>query len=249
MLGLGIGLGLMLAGCQDEAASTKGGLPFTGPMVLAISWQPAFCERAQRRRECRTQTSNRYDANHFSLHGLWPQPASNTYCGVSADQERLDRDGKWRRLDMERLPQALWDRLRRTMPGTRSNLHRHEWVKHGTCYSKTAETYYAHSLGLMDALNASSVRALFGKNIGRSLRNSEIRAAFDKAFGAGVGDRVRVSCRRDGRRELIVELTLGLAGAISAPNMSAADLGALALAAPTTRPGCPVGIVDPAGFQ
>ncbi|MGI9354530.1 MAG: hypothetical protein ACR2PF_05150 [Rhizobiaceae bacterium] len=36
-----------------------------GPMVLAISWQPADCERAKRRPECWTQKIGCYDTSHF----------------------------------------------------------------------------------------------------------------------------------------------------------------------------------------
>jgi len=42
--------------------------------LLALTWQPSFCENKPNRKECRTQTTNRYDAKHWSLHGLWPQP-------------------------------------------------------------------------------------------------------------------------------------------------------------------------------
>ena len=52
------------------------------------------------------------------------------------------------------------------MPGTRSALHRHEWLKHGTCYGDTAEEYFADALQLMAELNASPVRALLAARIG-----------------------------------------------------------------------------------
>lgn len=244
--------GLLLAACQGDDGSTRsssGAGKYDGEMVLAISWQPAFCENARRKRECRSQTATRYDATHFALHGLWPQSRSNIYCGVSAEQERLDKSGKWSRLDIARLPQDLWDRLRITMPGTQSGLHRHEWVKHGTCYSADAETYYEDSLALMDAINASSVQALFAGAIGTRLTNAQVRNGFDAAFGKGVGDRVRLSCRRDGNRQLIVEMTLGLKGVIEASVANPPDIAALALAALPTDPGCPGGTIDPAGFQ
>jgi len=56
---------------------------------------------------------------------------------------------------------------------------------------------------------------------------------------------VRIACRRDGNRQLIVEMTLGLKGAIA----KNPDIGTLALAAQKTDPGCPGGIVDRAGLQ
>ena len=70
---------LLLSGCwpggQEESK-------FDGDMVLAISWQAGFCETRPRLPECRSQTNKRYDANHFALHGLWPQPGNLAYCDV-----------------------------------------------------------------------------------------------------------------------------------------------------------------------
>src|SRR3546814_5265076 len=50
--------------------------------VLAVSWQPAFCETRPAKPECVTQDEDRFDASHFALHGLWPQPRGNVSCGV-----------------------------------------------------------------------------------------------------------------------------------------------------------------------
>lgn len=131
------------------------------------------------------------------------------------------------------------------MPGSRSFLHRHEWIKHGTCYSAKPDRYYRDSLKLMEAINASAVRDLFAENIGRKLTNQQIRQAFDEAFGRGAGQKIRVSCKRDGGRGLIVEITIGLDGAIAGES----DIAKLIAASPPTEPGCPAGIVDPAGYQ
>jgi ribonuclease T2 len=97
----------------------------------------------------------------------------------------------------------------------------------------------------MNALNGSIVQKLFADNIGKNLKSSEIRAAFDEAFGDGAGQRVRVKCKRDGKRQLIQEITIGLYGEFTEEN----SLAKLLLAARPTKPGCVVGIVDPAGFQ
>lgn len=233
---------LAFGGCED--ADTNGDTT-ARDNVIAISWQPAFCENARRKRECRQQLPGRFDVTHFSLHGLWPQPGSNSYCDVPDAAQRLDKARRWRDLPLVDLSQGLARALDRAMPGRASYLDRHEWVKHGTCYSNSAERYFADSLKVMDWLNASFVRALFVGAIGETLRGHDIRQAFDQAFGAGAGDRVRISCRQDGARQLIVELTIGLRGDIGAAD----DLSQLILAAPKTRPGCPGGIVDPVGFQ
>src|SRR5262245_5201344 len=40
--------------------------------VLSLGWEPGFCESHNNRSECVSETSDRFDANHFILHGLWP---------------------------------------------------------------------------------------------------------------------------------------------------------------------------------
>ena len=132
------------------------------------------------------------------------------------------------------------------MPGTQSALQRHEWVKHGSCYGDgSPEKYFADSLLLIGALNQSAVQDLFEAHIGQRVETNSIRDAFDVAFGAGAGDRVSVSCRRDGGRELITELLLHLEGNVP-ENL---NLGELLQAAEPVRTKCHAGIVDPAGLQ
>ncbi len=213
--------------------------------VLALSWQPAFCETKPGRPECRTQNGARYDATHFSLHGLWPQPRTNTYCNVDEVAAALDRRGRWKSLPRVQLEPATRQDLERIMPGTRSQLDRHEWTKHGTCYTQSPETYFGDAIRLTQAVNTSAVRVLFSGAVGRTLTATRIREAFDATFGAGTGARVKVSCVNDGQRRLIDEITIGLAG----ERLDSTDIGALILASPPTSPGCPSGIVDPVGLQ
>jgi len=242
-----LGAGLLLTACSGGNENTE------PEYVLAFSWQPAFCETAPGKPECRTQTVERFDARNFSLHGLWPQGrqgagGSSNYCGVSQAEIDLDKQGRWRDLDVARISDTIWQELRRVMPGTRSSLHKHEWVKHGTCYGgREIDAYYADSLKLMAWLNASSLRWRFEAAIGQQLTGKDIREAFDRDFGRGAGDRLRISCKKDpdSGRNLIVELTMGLAGDIA----DATSLADLVMAAPKTDPGCPGGIVDAAGFQ
>ncbi len=229
----------IVSACQNEQSTS----PFNGPMVLAISWQPAFCERAKRRPECKAVKPDRYDNTNFALHGLWPQPGSNIYCGVSENDKATDKKRRWKQLAGLGLSDELKQKLWKMMPGAQSYLHRHEWVKHGTCYSNSPETYYQDSVKLLSEINASEVRELFSRSIGKRLSSAQIRSAFDRSFGKGAGKRVRISCKRDGNRTLITELTVGLNG-------SAQDkISELIAASPQTKKGCPGGIVDRIGLQ
>jgi len=212
--------------------------------VLAVNWQPAFCETRPALPECRTQTADRFDASHLALHGLWPQPRENVYCGVDAGHRAADEAGRWDRLPAIGLTAGTRDALERVMPGSRSYLHRHEWLKHGTCYTGSPELYFGDSLRLMAELNDSPVRTLLAGSVGRVITGGAIRARFDEAFGAGAGRRVEIVCRRVGARRLIVELRLNLSGQAG----SGAGLGGLLAAAPERLPGCGSGIVDRVGI-
>lgn len=211
-----------------------------GQFVLAASWLPAFCEGRDRTPECRAQTPERADARRFSLHGLWPQPIGNQYCGVSNSARERSRSGSWGRLPSPDLDRQTQGDLAERMPGYLSDLHRYQWAKHGTCYGTDADTYFDHAMALLDQLNASSVQALFERGIGTRLRAAEIRAAFDQDFGPGAGARVRLDCDREG---LITELRIGLKGPISDDSR----LADLIRAAPTRTVGCRGGWVDRAG--
>lgn len=211
--------------------------------VLAVSWQPAFCETRPEKPECISQTDERFDASNFTLHGLWPQPRSNVYCGVEADLQAIDRAGGWEDLPAPDLTAETRKALDQVMPGVASFLDRHEWVKHGTCHANSAEVYFSDSLRLLSELNASPVRTVFSAGIGRVLSAQTIRERFDEAFGPGAGRRVEVICRRVGIRRLIVELKISLAGPI-APGRG---LQALLDQAPETSAGCAAGIVDRVG--
>lgn len=210
--------------------------------VLALSWQPAFCETASGKPECRSQSRDRFDATHFTLHGLWPR---DEYCNVSTRDEAADRDGRWSALPEVELSASLSRKLDVRMPGTQSQLERHEWIKHGTCFPADAEAYFTAALALLDQVNASPVRDLFAGSTGKRLTQRQIRAAFDTAFGRGAGERVRIACDDDGDRTLITELTLGLWGTIG----TTPDLGALLAAARPTSGGCDSGVVDAVGLQ
>ncbi len=220
----------------------------SGPFyILALSWQPAFCEGHADKKECKFASADDYEAKNFALHGLWPQPRSNVLCNVSAADKAADDNHRWEKLPAPELSAATKAALDKVMPGTQSNLERHEWIKHGTCYGAPAEQYYMDAVRLVEAVNASPVQALVSANVGKLIKTADLRAAFDAAFGKGAGLRVRVACDRDtgknGDRLLISEITIGLRGDIA----GGASMGDLILGSLPTDAGCTAGMIDPAG--
>jgi len=229
----------------NRNATVRGGAQgIRATHVLAMGWEPAFCAEHSGKSECRVLTSTSFAGTHLSLHGLWPQPRGTQYCNVEPDLRQADHDHDWNDLPEPDMRADTLKRLSAVMPGVQSNLQRHEWIVHGTCFGGNADGYFARAAGLAEALDASKVAKLFADNAGRNLSAEAIRAAFDDAFGSGAGARVTVSCNGRGESRMITELVIGLAGDVT----GSARLGDLIHAAQAVPPGCPGGVVERAPF-
>jgi ribonuclease T2 len=207
--------GRYLRHCQQEAEAShsnndrRRGNDKNAQYLLALSWEPSFCETHGNKPECKTLTSKRYDATHLSLHGLWPQPKNNAYCGIGDKNKAIDRRKKWHLLPKLNLTTETIKQLKVTMPGYLSNLQRHEWIKHGTCYGTPANQYYRDSIALTQLVNNSPVGTLLKQHSGKTLTVAKIKATFDTAFGKGSGKKIAVKCDRKGR---LAELWINLKG-------------------------------------
>lgn len=190
---------------SQEKSQTK--TKQTSPQnLLAVSWQNAFCETHRRVKECKTMQADSFFSSHFTLHGLWPQPKNNQYCQVDKKAIGMDKNRQWNRLEPLTLSETTRSELSQKMSGYRANLHRHEWIKHGSCYGTDADTYYRDALSFLDQFNRSKVQSYFVQNIGKTVYLKEIRKIVDNEFGKGAGDHVTMNCR-DG---LVTELWLHL---------------------------------------
>src|SRR5690606_12638757 len=212
-------------------------------MVLGISWMPGFCEKRPETPECVRQTASSADARQFSLSGLWQ--VRKTYCGVETALLEQDRKKDWLAMPELSLAEDVRLELARAMPGVASGYDRHQWVKYGTGSGMVADEYYGRALRMLAVLNGSEVRKLFEDNLGGTIREAEVKAAFDAAFGPGAGNRVKMRCSKDRDRRVITGLTIGL-GEVEGEED---DLATLIAAAKETKFGCAEGVVDEAGLQ
>ncbi|WP_138468393.1 ribonuclease T [Poseidonocella sp. HB161398] len=232
---------LLLAGAA-RAESTEN--------LLALSWQPAFCDLAQngRKPECAKLNGGElpWTEEGFTLHGLWPQPRSAEYCGISTTEEASDRAGDWDALPKIALDRETAAALIRLMPGVRSQLERHEWTRHGSCYGDEAGQlgYFRDALWLTAEVNAA-LGPLMSERLGGQVALAELRDALDAQFGAGTGNALEMDCRRDGDRWLVSEIRLHLTGEID-PSRPLSPL----LARPSPVPSdCDTAEVDAAGAR
>ena len=223
----------------DNVSSNEEMTDMPQPLVLALSWQNAFCETHRNKKECRRRFWGGRSDNRFTLHGLWPQPREKVYCGVSRDLVALDKRGQWSRLPEPKLSKKTYRSLKEVMPGVVSYLHRHEWIKHGTCYGADAESYFSHAVALTRRVNDSKVSALFARMVGKRITLQQVRFAVDQSFGKGAGKRVELRCRRG----MVTEIWLHLYGTAKD------DLSTLLHRSRKVRSRCTSGIVDAPGWR
>ena len=202
--------------------------------VLSVSWQPGYCAARPKSRGCADFSPTSSAAKRFSLHSRFQ--TRNSYCGIDVGLKQRARKGKWTDLPEITLASTTRARLLTAMPAARIGLDRQQWLRSGSCVAASAETYYGRSLDLLDQLNASPVLSLFQQKAGGTLTLTELRAAFDAAFGPGAGERVRLSCRKAGDKTIIIGLTIGLA-------LGEGKLPALINGATPTKSRCTEGVM------
>ncbi len=205
--------------------------------LLALSWQNAFCETHRYRKECKRSQHLFGTQSNFTLHGLWPQPKNRVYCGVDRRFVVADRHKQWHKLPEPKLSSKTRTALAEVMPGVSGNLHRHEWIKHGTCYGTDAQHYFQDAVSLAKTVRQSAVADFFRKNEGKRIGIERVRTLFDRTFGSGSGKRVEMRCKGG----LITELWLHLGS-------DGSNLSKALLAGTPVHSRCRYGIVDKAGY-
>ena len=181
--------------------------------VLALSWQPAFCETKPGKPECKTQTEDRYDASNFVLHGLWPNKTreeSPAYCGVPAKQIRQDQNSDWCALPAPELSPAVETDLARLMPGAASCLHAHEWYKHGVCAGMSADDYFALSNRLAALFAQTDFNRYIAQQTGAQVFRRDLLARFDTEFGEGSSSYLSLRCDKISGQSVLTELQIVL---------------------------------------
>lgn len=212
--------------------------------VLALSWQPAFCETRPSVRECQDSSGNSPSATGFSLHGLWNRPI---YCGVSDADRDNDSRHRWNLLPEPSISEDTRRRLNMAMPGTLSLLQRHEYVKHGSCFDGGADVYFRTALNLLEQVNRSKLRDFMVTKVGARVSLAELRKAFDESFGAGAGAALVMNCKgdADSHRTLITEVLLSIKGRL----LENSSLREVLVPAAAVGRSCEQGIIDPAGVS
>ncbi len=178
--------------------------------VLALSWQPAFCESKRSKPEC-TQPEflkpDQYQSKNFTLHGLWPNKKD---CGINYGFcNGVERKSSFAAYDPLVLKAETTSLLGKVMPSFRAKsfLERHEWNKHGTCQSRNEDDYFTYAASLVEQFNSLRVVTEVVRNgIGKKIKKSDFMNAIDKELGEGVSNHIVFICKKG----MLVEVNIPL---------------------------------------
>jgi ribonuclease T2 len=228
--------------CPDD--KVRGG---PGEWMLALSWQPAWCEVVARNRalpECMRSYSG---VQALGLHGLWPQWGE--YCKVDPGQIRAACAKDRCALAPVPLAAETEKLVAEVMPASVSRLDRYEWTKHGGCSGMAPDAYFRTAARLVEAARASTLGRLLGDRVGETVRRSELCAAFAADFGADKTAALLFSLRETRKGAYLTEVRVSLKGddgtalALDTAHVAPLPKG------DCDRPGDKTFFIDPPGYQ
>jgi ribonuclease T2 len=120
-----------------------------------------------------------------------------------------------------------------------SSLAPHEWYAHGTCSGVTPDVFFSDAAALAQQAR-ELLDPMFADAEGGRIALSAVRDKFDAEYGAGAGERLRLSCRNvTGEGSVAYELHVSLPAVtqIRAPD-GTVSLKDLILNGPPLGPGC-----------
>jgi ribonuclease T2 len=165
--------------------------------VLALSSQPGFCETYgynAGKPECKKLSKNSYQANHLTLHGLWPNQDScgkrYGFCNNPPQANHCDYSPLT-------LSNDVADSLKKLMPSFNygSCLERHEWNKHGSCSILTIDDYFSLAMRLAREVDKTEFGQYLTTHRGDTVKLTELRELIDKSFGASNAGKIYLGCR------------------------------------------------------
>lgn len=170
--------------------------------VLAMSWQPGFCEWTaggkKGKPECEAMEDGKLTVTHLTLHGLWPnrQQCGISYGNCAGAPMRLSKEtvayiGPW-------MPNFLYE----------DKFGQYEWKKHGTCQTTLdADAYFRRAVDLVKQIDGSEVGQYIRANIGGTISRRAFYERLQAATGsAAYRDSVKLMCAGKYLTEIQVRL-------------------------------------------
>jgi ribonuclease T2 len=176
--------------------------------VLALSWQPAFCQaygHEKAKPECLQLRSNSFQASHLVLHGLWPSQRNcgqqYSYCHGSMRHRNCDYPAL-------SLSATVASNLKEMMPSYAhgSCLERYEWNKHGSCQSLSADDYYSLAIRLNKEANQTALGQFLHEHLGYTVQRGQLREMIRRSFGPNTTRKVYLGCKKGMLVDIYIQL-------------------------------------------
>ncbi|MDN6857431.1 ribonuclease T(2) [Pseudomonas sp. CAN2814] len=207
------------SGKQDRGAAAQCRTADTyDSYVLALSWQPGFCEHSANgaaKPECQAMGSGKLGIRNFTLHGLWP---NRSECGK--------RYGDCGGADLQ-LSASTLDYIKPWMPNFyfSTQLGNHEWKKHGVCQTAMGDDeYFRFAVDLVKSFNDSPAGTYVREQSGGAISRQAFYAKWDEEFGSQqAANNVLLLCSGDYLQEIRITLPRDLKGARSVRQIIGSD--------------------------
>lgn len=176
--------------------------------VLALSWQPGFCETHGfdvGKSECLHLSQKAWHYNHLVLHGLWPNQSA---CGVNYGFCEVEPRSNHCDYQPLALTAAAARELKQKMPSYAygSCLERHEWNKHGTCQALSTSDYFILATRLTDEVNQSGLRQFLLDNQGQQVSLLQIQQVLKASFGQSGAEKIHLGCKGKVLVDILIQL-------------------------------------------
>ncbi len=209
--------------------------------LLVLTWAPSLCKVASANPGC---TSGHVEkmGQTMMLHGLWPQPASEQFCGVPESVLQRSEDSEGGGLAALELPQGVQSQLQSMMSDAASKAP-HEWYRHGTCSGVSPAEYFGHAVTLTEQA-VKILNPVFERAAGRRVSLGAVRGRLNAEFGKPAGKRASLICKEVDRGIVAYEVHLSLPPIPDlGPGESPLSLGDLLAKGPVLSAKCRAGHV------
>ncbi len=202
--------------------------------LLVVTWGPSLCTVDRSNAGCRSGHVGKLGPT-LILHGLWPQPSTEQFCGLPNGQ----REGSPPSLN---LPLAVQTDLQSVMSDV-AIMAPHEWNAHGTCSGLAPPEYFSIAATLAEQASAA-LDPVF-QNGGGRVSLDAVRDRMDAEFGPGAGKRATLTCRNvEGAGMVAYEVQLSLPPVVDLKSAQApVSLKDVITKGPTLSAGCRRGAV------
>lgn len=187
--------------------------------VLAITWQPGFCEHGGfngNKPECDAMASGELSVANLTLHGLWPNKAScgTRYgnCGgppLDLSEETVSEISPW-------MPNFFFEK----------SFGAHEWNKHGVCQALDDDAFFRASVAAVKVVNDSDLGRYVRENIGGEISVTKMFTLLVGAGGPKAAKNMTIACKGKYLQEIRLSLPLsytlddGIKGMVGGPSIA-----------------------------